>query len=92
MSLLPQFHQIAEVRIRHIQYVTHLIPFRIPGPDDVIPVSQSHAPILAQFKNGNYPLISAMNMRRIMILWIHAECDPIELVRAHNVGYSQIKR
>ena len=83
MCFLPQLHQSIEMRIGHIEYVTHMILLRIVGLDGVPPVSQPYTSILAQFHDGKNSLVSAMNVRRVVISRIHTECDPVELVRSH---------
>jgi hypothetical protein len=83
MCFLPQFHQIVEVRVGHIEHVSYMISLCITGLDSVPPFSKAHTSIFAQFEDDNNPLVSAMNVRRIVILRVHTECDSIESVRAH---------
>ena len=83
MSFLPQFHQIVEMRIGRAEYVPHMIPFRIARLDSIPPFSQSHMSIDVQFEDDNNSLVTAMNVRRIVIFRIHTEGNSIETVRTH---------
>jgi len=68
--------------------MAHLISLRISGPDRVVTVSQSSNPIPSEFKDDDNSLVTTVYVRRIMVLGINAECDPIEPVRAHELEYS----
>lgn len=71
------------MRSGHIEHVPHMIPLCISRLDGVPTFGDAHTSIFAQFEDDNKPLVSAMNVRRIVIFRVHTESDSIESVRAH---------
>lgn len=73
MCILPQLHQIVEMRLSYPHNMAHLVSFCILRQDCVVSISQPDAPIGSQFEDDNSPLLSVVNVRRIVIFRAHGK-------------------
>jgi hypothetical protein len=83
MSVLPQPYKIVKLCAGQFQDTAHLTPFRVTWLNCVLTISQTDGSIRAKLDNYLDSLVSAMDMRRIMISGENAECNPVSLVRSH---------